>query len=162
MAAVSVKGSFPFTGAVRSPEGAGVSPIWMTWAPARLRDPRGDRAFSAVAVTSGSDPGPESSSGARTGPAMKTEAASAASQSSLGASTTAGGLVPGAAEGYTANATPAASAVGSLPGTLVVFFVAVSGMPRPGAGELVAVVVVVVVVAGVGGAGTVTECVRIS
>ncbi len=64
-----------------------------------------------------------------TGVAIRTEAASAASQSSVGAIATAGGWVPVPEDGYTASATPAASAVGSPPATRVVFLVATAGKP---------------------------------
>ena len=39
------------------------------------------------------------------------------------------GWVPGALDGYTASATPAASAIGSAPATRVVFLVATAGKP---------------------------------
>src|SRR2546430_8934566 len=40
------------------------------------------------------------------------------------------GWVPATDDGYTASATPEASAIGSPPGTRVVFFVATVGKPR--------------------------------
>ena len=52
---------------------------------------------------------------------------------------------PGAVEGNTASATPAASAIESLPETRVVFLVASTGKPTPAVtdtGELAAAVVV--------------------
>ena len=72
----------------------------------------------------------ENRMGARIGGDISTEDAIEASQSSVGVSVTADGWVPGAEDGYTASATPAASAVGSPPPTLVVFFVA-SATCRP-------------------------------
>ena len=72
---------------------------------------------------------PTAASGHGPGGAIRTEAAIAACQSEVGASATAPGWVPGAADGYTASATPAASATGSAPGTRVVFLVAVTGKP---------------------------------
>ena len=67
---------------------------------------------SVVEVAAGIESLPDSSIGARIGGAISTEAAIAACQSEVGASATARGCVPGAADGYTASATPAASATG--------------------------------------------------
>ena len=72
---------------------------------------------------------PDSSTGALIGADISTDEASAACQSSVGATVTAVGWVPAAAAGYTASATPAASAIGSPPAIRVVFFVAITGMP---------------------------------
>ena len=99
-----------------------------TWAPPA--EPVGASMLSACAVAAGSEPLPDSRIGARIGGAISTEAAIAASQSSVGASVTAAGWVPGAEDGYTASATPAASAIGSAPATRVVFLVASAGIPR--------------------------------
>ena len=63
------------------------------------------------------------------GAAISTEEAIAACQSPVGARVTACGWVPGAADGYTASATPAASEIGSAPGTRVVLRVATVGKP---------------------------------
>src|SRR2546423_1244702 len=71
----------------------------------------------------------ESSPGALVGAADSTPAAPAPCQSPLSTRATAGGRVPGLIAGNTALATPAASEAGSLPGTRVVFFVAVVGEP---------------------------------
>ena len=89
----------------------------------------GASAFSASAVAAGIAVGPDSSSGARIGGAISTAEAIAACQSPVDASATAVGWVPGAADGNTARATPAASAAGSAPGTRVVFLVARAGKP---------------------------------
>ena len=80
-------------------------------------------------MADGSEVAPDSRIGARIGDDISTDEAIAACQSSVGASVTAVGWVPLAAEGYTAIATPAASATGSAPGTRVVFLVAVVGNP---------------------------------
>ena len=80
-------------------------------------------------MADGSEDDPDSRIGARIGAAISTDEAIAACQSSVGASVTAVGWVPAAAEGYTASATPAASAIGSAPATRVVFFVATVGNP---------------------------------
>src|ERR1700761_9855807 len=95
-----------------------------------LPAPAGASAFSASLVAAGSGGGPDSRIGARIGEDMSTDEAIAACQSSVGASVTAVGCVPPAADGYTAIATPAAAATGSAPGTRVVFLVAVAGNPR--------------------------------
>ena len=89
----------------------------------------GANAVSVLEVAAGSELGPDSSTGAWMGGAISTDAAIAASQSPVGASVTAVGWVPGAAEGNTARATPAASATGSAPATRVVFLVARMGKP---------------------------------
>ena len=94
-----------------------------------LPAPVGARAVSASLVADGSEVAPDSRIGARIGEDISTDEAIAACQSSVGASVTAVGWVPLAAEGYTAIATPAASATGSAPGTRVVFLVAVVGNP---------------------------------
>ena len=86
-------------------------------------------------VAGGSAALPESRIGARIGGAISTEAAIAASQSSVGAIVTAVGWVPAATEGNTASATPAASEIGSTPDTRVVFLVASTGKPMPAAGD---------------------------
>src|SRR5450755_938308 len=119
------------TETARRPFGAGTLPTLITWAPLATPEPVGASALSASAVARGSSEPPESSTGARIGGAISTAEATAACQSLLGAIVTAVGWVPGATDGYTASATPAASAVGSLPGTRVVFLVATEGKPSP-------------------------------
>src|SRR5579875_1567211 len=99
MAAVSVNGSLPLMAIERMPLTRGTDPTRITWAPSAEPDPAGANAFRVVAVIGGSEPGPESRSGARIGQAISTEAAIAASQSLVGASATTGGCVPGATEG---------------------------------------------------------------
>src|SRR5690348_9522714 len=94
-----------------------------------LPAPAGASALSVSLVADGSEVDPDSRIGARIGDDISTDEAIAACQSSVGASVTAVGWVPGAAEGYTASATPAASAIGSAPGTRVVFLVAIVGNP---------------------------------
>src|ERR1700759_4110832 len=112
---------WPFTG--------GTAPTRMIWAPPAAPEPVGASELSAVAVALGSVVGPERSTGAWMGGAISTEAASAACQSPVGASVTAVGWVPGAADGNTAIATPAASATGAAPPTGAGFLVAVVGKP---------------------------------
>ncbi len=107
--------------------------------------PVGASRLSASAVVGGIAVLPDSSTGARIGGAISTEAAIAACQSSDGASVTAVGWVPGAAEGNTASATPAAFETESLPDTRVVFLVASTGKPRLAAGAAALGPVVVVV-----------------
>src|SRR5207302_9619746 len=85
--------------------------------------------FRASRVALGRDEVPESKTGALIGGAIWTEAAIAASQSSVGAIDTACGCVPELEAGYTASATPAASATGSVPATRLVFLVATEGKP---------------------------------
>ena len=97
-----------------------------------------------MVVAGGSEVLPESRIGAPIGGAISTDAAIAASQSSVGAIVTAVGWVPGAAEGNTASATPAALAIESAPDTRVVFLVASTGNPTPAAGGAVLWLAVVV------------------
>ena len=105
--------------------GAGTAPMRITWAPSDgARPGRGERGQRVGGGRRAASRLPDSSIGARIGGAISTEAAIAACQSSLGARVTAAGWVPGAADGYTASATPAASATGSAPATRVVFLVA--------------------------------------
>ena len=119
----------PLIAAALRPLGAGTEPTRITWAPFAAPDPVGASVDTTSAVAAGSDPAPDRSTGARIGGAIRTEAAIEAAQSSLGAMVTAAGWVPGAADGYTASATPAASATGSAPATRVVFLVASTGKP---------------------------------
>ena len=118
-------GLLPLMVAARSPEGRATAPIRITWAPPT--PPVGFSVASAVALAAGRVLAPESRMGARIGGAISTAEAIAAGQLELGASTTAAGCVPGAADGYTASATAAASAAGVGARTRVVFLVATSG-----------------------------------
>src|ERR1700744_1264913 len=129
MPAASVYGSLPLIAAECVPLTSGTAPMRMTWAPPAAPDPVGASVVSASAVALGRLVAPDRSRGAWIGGAMSTDAASAACQSAVGASATADGWVPGAADGNTATATPAASATGSAPGTRVVFLVAMVGKP---------------------------------
>src|SRR5947209_946044 len=119
IAAVSANGSEPEMVAARRPFGAGTSPIRITCAPPAAPLPVGESTPSASTVADGRLELPERRTGARIGDAISTDAAIAASQSSVGAIVTTFGWLPGAAEGYTASATPAASATGSPPATRV-------------------------------------------
>ena len=92
-------GSEPLTVADRSPFGAGTSPIVITWAPPIDPEPVGASVVSADEVADGNAVLGDSRIGAWTGEAIRTEAAIAACQSSVGASATAAGWVPGAADG---------------------------------------------------------------
>ena len=89
----------------------------------------GFRRLSVSAVTAGSSPPSESSSGAPIGLAASAAAVTPACQSSLSTSTTAVGRVASLVPGKTALATPAASAAASPPPTRIVFLVAVEGKP---------------------------------
>ena len=148
IAAASAYGSVPEIAAPLRPVAAGTSPTRITCAPPTEAAPVGARRCSAFVVAGGSAPGPESRIGARIGGAMRTDAAIAACQSSVGASATAVGWVPGTVEGNTASATPAALAIELLPETRVVFLVASTGKPTPAVtdtGELAAAVVVLTI-----------------
>src|SRR5436190_19169817 len=107
-----------------SPDVFGTSPMRITWAPSTAPEPVGASVLSASDVAEGREWCPDSSTGALIGEDIRTAEAIAACQSSSGAIVTAPGWVPEAAEGYTASATPAASAAGSAPATRVVFLVA--------------------------------------
>src|SRR5450755_5134650 len=91
-------GSEPLIAPERSPLGAGTSPIRITWAPPIGPEPVGASVVSADEVAGGSEALGDSRVGAWTGAAIRTEAAIAACQSSVGASATAAGWVPGAAD----------------------------------------------------------------
>src|SRR4051794_8082973 len=129
-AAASENGSAPAMRSVlRSLGSGGADPTATIWLPAASWEPVGFRADSAAAVASGSLPPSESRSGARTGAAMRAEAAVAARQSPWSARATAGGRVATDWPGKTERATPAASVTGSAPPTRVVFLVAKAGKP---------------------------------
>src|SRR5947209_15785674 len=117
IAAAIAYGSDPEILVLRSPWGAGTSPTRISCVPAAMPEPVGASSDRASLVADGSDPLPESSSGARRGGAIRAEAARAACQLPVGASTTACGWVPLPTEGNTASATPAASDTGSAPAT---------------------------------------------
>ncbi len=81
----------------------------ITCAPLIEPEPVGASRLSALVVAGGSAALPERRIGAWIGDAISTEAAIAASQSSVGAIVTAAGWVPATCDGNTASATPAAS-----------------------------------------------------
>src|SRR5947209_5016536 len=130
MAAASVYGSPPGIRALVSPDGAGgPSPTRTACTWFGSASPLGCTRPSAVCVTAGSEPPLVSRMAAWIGAAASADAAIPPCQSPESTSATAGGRVCGLVAGKTALATPAASAVGSLPATRVVFFVAVVGNP---------------------------------
>src|SRR5919201_443808 len=106
-----------------------MAPISITCAPPTAPEPVGASRLRALDVAEGSEELPERRIGAFRGPDIRTDEAIAACQSSVGAITAAAGWVPDAAEGYTASATAAASAIGSAPATRVVFLVTTPGYP---------------------------------
>ena len=103
-------------------------PTRITWASPAALEPLGFSASSADREGSGSLVPSVNSSGALKGAAIRAEAATATRQSVASTSVTAPGLRAGS--GNTARAIAAAVWVGSVAGTRVVFFVAVSGKPR--------------------------------
>ena len=109
------------------PSGAAAAPIAKACALSVALLPWGSSASRACAVGSGRSPPAETSSGARTGAAISTEAAIAPCQSSSSTSVTAVGRCATLAEGKTASATPAAVVAGSEPPTRVVLLVAKEG-----------------------------------
>src|SRR3954463_2319975 len=115
--------------ALRPSGGPGLLPTRMAWAPLASWAPFGLGRSSVSEVTGGSESPSVSRIGARSGADTSADAATAPCQSSLSTSTTAGGRVSSDDEGKTALATPAASAVASLPLTRVVLRVAVTGKP---------------------------------
>src|SRR3954462_13562846 len=127
------KSSLPPRAVVRRPLGRATSPTRSTCAPAAFSDPAGASAARASALAQGRPPPLPNRIGARIGPDIRTEAATAARQSATSTSVTALGLVAAELEGYTARAIPAASATGSAPPTRVVFLVAKIGKPSAGA-----------------------------
>src|SRR5947209_11587487 len=128
--AARVYGSPPGIRALDSPDGAGGPlPTRTTWTWLGRALPVGWTRLRAVWVTAGSDPPLVSRIAAWIGAAASADAAIPPCQSPESTSATAGGRVCGLVEGNAAPATPAASAVGSLPATRVVFFVAVVGNP---------------------------------
>jgi hypothetical protein len=84
-------------------------------------------------LTSGISSEPEKRIGARTGGAIKTDAAIAPAQSSSPTTVTASGRCSGVVEGNTARATAAALAAGSEPPMRTVLFVAKLGNPSSSA-----------------------------
>ena len=90
---------------------------------AALRVERGERFGGRVGEVVGAG----ERSGARTGAAIRTEAAIAPAQSSSSTRVTAAGRCAAVVEGKTASATPAALVAGSEPPTLVVLPVAKAG-----------------------------------
>ena len=125
--AATAYGSCPLNETECSEDGLGTSPTRIACAPPTAPEPVGASRRSAPVVADGNEELPESRIGALTGPDIRTEDAIAACQLSVGAITTEGGCVLDPAEGYTASATAAASAVGSAPATRVVFLVTSHG-----------------------------------
>src|SRR4051812_12248176 len=114
-------GAPPRTAALLRPFGGpGFGPIRIACALLAREAPFGLSRSSVSDVTAESEPPSVRRIGARSGAAVSGAAATAPCQSSLSTSTTAGGLVSSVDAGNTALATPAASAVASLPLTRVV------------------------------------------
>src|SRR4051794_17138289 len=106
-------GSSPFTTVLLSLPGGGVlSPTRIAWVPLGTVIPFGFRRSSVCEVTAGIESPSVNRIGARTGAADIAPAAITPCQSSLSASTTAGGRVEASPAGNSAEAMPAASATG--------------------------------------------------
>src|SRR3954452_25110598 len=115
--------------ALRPFGGPGLSPTRIAWAPLAICAPFGFSRSSVSDETGGSESPSVRRIGARSGAETSAAAATEPCQSSLSTSTTAGGRVSSEDDGKTALATPAASAVASLPLTRVVLRVAAPGNP---------------------------------
>ena len=107
--------------------GRATAPTANSEAPSVSLLPCGPSAASASSLSSGIASGAEKRIGARTGGAIRTEAAIAPAQSSSPTRVTAVGCCAGVVEGKTARATPAALAAGSGPPIRVVLLVAKAG-----------------------------------
>src|SRR3954471_16216111 len=130
IAAARSYASSPSTTALRKPDGRPVPrPMRMTWASLERSDPLGFSRSIVSWVTGGTSPPSVRRIGAPIGAPARTLALTAPCQSPLSTSTTAVGRGAPPVEGKTALATPAASAAGSPPPTLIVFLVAVEGKP---------------------------------
>ena len=127
IAAARPAGLVALTWVVRKSSGAAAEPIAKACALSVALLPWGESVSSACSVGSGRSPPEEISSGARTGAAISTEAATAPCHSSSSTSVTAVGRWATLAEGKTASATPAAVVAGSEPPTRVVLLVAKEG-----------------------------------